>query len=294
MAEKVGVFNRLWISAGASDASYREFEFLDGTSLGLQEGLVGGNGMNGSRTPHSERVRRGVRQTGGQLVFQPSPVEIDHLLQWALGGTKSGSSIPLAETVPARWVKLYRDGEYRMYDGVKVDNLNLQCSEGGLLTLSLGVTGIDEVTSVAPTTPTAMDTTGGPYGIFDCVASIAATSYAFRSFQMTLNNALEVRHNNSLTPSSIHATGRQISVGLSLPYGDASAVYGSSEAGVAVVATFTNGTVSLALTFPKVATPRTPIPFGARNAISMDWTGIARGASAVAGSEMACANDSTP
>lgn len=294
MAEKVGVFNRLWISAGASDASYREFEFLDGTSLGLQEGLVGGNGMNGSRTPHSERVRRGVRQTGGQLVFQPSPVELDHLLQWALGGTKSGNSIPLAETAPARWLRLYRDGEYRVYDGAKVDSLTLQCSEGGLLTVTLGVVGVDEAVSTAPTTPTAMDTSGGPYGIFDCVASVGGNAYPFRSYQLSLTNMLEVRHNNSLTPSSIHATGRQVTVGLALPYGDASAVYGSSEAGVAVVATFTNGAVSLTLSTPKVATPRTPIPFGARNAITMDWTGIARGAAGVAGSELAVTNDSTP
>lgn len=294
MAEKVGVFNRLWISDGASDASYREYEFLDGTGMGLNEAFLGGNGMNGSRTPHSERVRRGTRQATGQLVFQPSPLELDRLLAWALGGTKSGNSVPLAETVPARWVRLYRDGEYRLYDGVKVDTITFQCSEGSLLNVSLGVVGIDEAASSAPTTPTAIDYTGGPYTIHDCVASIAATEYPFRSLQVTLANLLETRFNNSQTPSSINATGRQVSVGLALPFGDASAVYGSSHAGVAVVATFTNGTVSFAMSFPKVATPRTPIPFGARNALTMDWTGIARGAALVAGSELAVTNDSTP
>jgi len=80
---------------------------------------------------------------------------------------------------------------------------------------------------------------------------------------------------------------------MGLPYGDASALYGSAVGGVAVVATFTNGARSLVLSTPKVQVPRTPLPFGARGALNLDWTGTAGGNGTTAGSELAVANDST-
>lgn len=293
MAEKVGVFNKLYLSAGASDASYTELEFLDGSSIGLQEQFADSNGMTGSRTRTAARTRQGIRQVGGTLNFQPTPLELDLLLPWALGGTKSTNSIPLAETVPARWLKTYRDGVYHIYDGVKVESITFQCSEGSLLSVSLSVVGIDEAESVAPTTPTAFDVATSPYIMHDAVATVSATAYPFRSYQLSLSNGLEVRHNNSQTPTSIHATGRQVSVGFGLPYGDASALYGSAVGGVAVVATFTNGNRSLVLSTPKVQVPRTPLPFGSRGALNLDWTGTARGDGTTAGSELAVSNDST-
>lgn len=293
MAEKVGVFNKLFISAGASDASYSELEFLEGSTIGLNEQFVDSNGMTGSRTRTAARTRQGIRQTGGTLNFQPTPLELDKLLPWALGGAKSGNDIPLAETVPARWLIAYRDGVYHMYDGVKVESITFDCSEGSLLTVSLSVVGVDEEEVSAPTTPAAFDTTTSPYTNFDCAATVGGTAYQFRSYRLTLSNQLEVRHNNRQTPTSIHATGRQVNVGMALPYGDAGALYGSAVGGVAVVATFTNGARSLVLSTPKVQAARTPLQFGGRQAINLDWQGVARGNGATAGSELAVSNDST-
>jgi len=293
MAEKVGVFNKLFISAGASDASYSELEFLDGSTIGLQEQFNDSNGMTGSRTRTAARTRKGIRQVGGTLNFQPTSVELDRLLPWALGGTKSGNNIPLAETVPARWLIAYRDGIYHLYDGVKVQSITFSCSEGSLLSVSITVVGIDETETTAPTSPTVFDVTSSPYVMHDCVATVSATAYPFRSYQMSVANQLEVRHNNSQTPTSIHAIDRQVTVGMGLPYGDAGALYGSAVGGVPVVATFTNGARSLVLSTPKVQVPRTPLPFGSRGALNLEWTGTARGDGTTANSELAVANDST-
>ena len=63
MAEKVGVYNNLWISPGAADSgTYAELEFLEGTQLGLAEQFVNARGMNGSRVELAARTRRGTRQ----------------------------------------------------------------------------------------------------------------------------------------------------------------------------------------------------------------------------------------
>lgn len=291
MAEKVGVFNRLFISAGASDGNYTEIEFIEGTTLGLNEQFLDSNGIVGSRSRPAERVRRGLRQTGGALNLTPTPDELDILLQWSLGGTKSGDTIALAETVPARWIKTYRDGTYHLYDGVKVGSITFQANEGSLLSASVAVQGIDEASSTAPTSPAAIDLDAGPYVMTDCALTVGGTSYAFRQFALTVNNALETKFNNSITPTSIHATAREVQVALGLPYGDATALYGTALAGVAVVATFTNGTRSLTFTMPAVQTPKQPLELGTRLGLTLPWSGVARKSGST--SELTATNDVT-
>jgi hypothetical protein len=291
MAEKVGVFDRLFISAGASDATYTEFEFMEGSNIGLQEAFLDSGGLVGSRSRPKERVRRGARQVQGNLSFQPSPDELDILLVWAFGTAKSGNTIAIAETVPGRWLKTYRDGIYHLYDGCKVDSLTLSSSENSALSAQLSVIGVDEVESVAPTSPAAIDLDAGPYVHSDCAMTLAATAYSFRQLQISINNFLEVRHNNSLTPTSIHATNRAVGVQAGFPYGEAGALYGSDIAGIAVVATYTNGGRSLTLTMPAVQTPRTPLPYGQRGAATLTWSGTARKSGSTA--EITATNDVT-
>jgi hypothetical protein len=292
MAEKVGIFNELYISSAASDAAYTELEFIiEGTQIGLNEQFLDSAGGTGSRSRPSERVRRGIRAVQGQLVFQPSPLELDILLPWALGGSKSTNTIPLAETVPARWLRTRRDDVWHTYDNCKVDQITFSANEGSPLVVSMSFQGFDETASDAPTTPTALDIAGGPYVFHDCVLTVAGTEYAFRQFSLSVSNALEMRHNNSITPTSIHATDRQVQVSLGLPYGEATALYGSALGGVAVVATFTNGSRSLVMTMPKVQAPKQGLEFGTRAAMTLPWTGIARRDGSTA--ELTITNDST-
>lgn len=279
MAEKVGVYNRLWLSPGAADSgTYAELEFLEGSQIGLQEQFLNARGMNGTRVELAARTRRGNRQVTGQLVTAPSPAELDLLLPWATGGTKSGNNIDVSEEadVPARWLVTERDTTYELYSGVKVSQFSLQASEGSILQMSLGLQGIDEESDTAPTTPTAIDVTAGPYVMTDCVLTVGGTAYPFRDFSLQCDNRLQTTFNNSQTPSSIHSTGFGATVQLGLPLGDASALYGSALAGVAVVATFTNGDRSLTITCAAVQAPKQPKVFGTRAALDLSWAGEVR------------------
>jgi len=279
MAEKVGVFSKLYLSPEPADSgTYVALEFLNGSGIGLQEQFVNANGLNGTRVGLAARTRRGNRQARGQLVTAPTPAELDLFLPWATGGTKSGNNIDVAETadVPARWLRTDRDGAVHLYDGVKVESFTLSASEGSPLQMTMQLAGVDEADSTTPTSPTALDVSAGPYMLTDCVASIGGTTYQFRSFQLQCDNKLETRFNNSVTPTSIKSTGCTASVSLGLPYGDAAAVYGSALAGVAVVATFTNGNYSLAITCSAVQAPRTPLPFGSAGMLTLDWSGEVR------------------
>jgi hypothetical protein len=277
MAESVGSFNRLFISAGESDATYTEIEFLEGSGIGLSEQFPDSDGIVGSRSRPSERTRRGIRQATGSLNLTPTPDELDIILVWAAGGAKSGNEIDLAENLPARWLKTYRDNVgWHVYNGVKVGSMTLSCSEGSMLGLTIQLVGVDEAESVAPTSPAAIDLDAGPYMIHDCALSVGGDEYQFRNFQLTIDNMVETRHNNSVTPTSVRAINRRVSLALGMPHGEAHALYDSPVTGAEVSADFINGNRSLTIVLPAVQAPRQPMPFGARSQATLSWGGIAR------------------
>lgn len=289
MAEQVGTFDKLWISA--DDSTYTALEFILGSSLGVQETFTDTNGIRGTRQHSATRLRRTQRSTGGSLQFAPTATELDVLLPWILGAAESTDVFALAETVPARYIKTYRDGTKHLYDGLKVNRGVFSCSEGGPLGLTVDVVGVDETTDGDATESDTIDDDAGPYVLSDCALTVGGTSYAFRSISVEVNNALDVKFNNSVTPSAIHATDLNVQVALSLPYGDASALYGSSISGVAVVATFTNGNRSLVFTVSGVAAPKQSLPIGQRGARDLTWVGVARRSGSTA--PISVTNDST-
>ena len=211
----------------------------------------------------------------GRLNFAPNAAELDLLLLWILGTDKATNTFAVAETVPGRYLRATRDGSTDAYTGVKVNRATFSCSEGGILQCSLDVIGVDE--SSGSSVPTAtLDNTDAPYVMADCVLSIGGTEYPFRSWQLTIDNALEVRYNNSPTPTSIHATDLNVQVQLQLPLGDAGAAYGTAVSGVAVVATFTQGAKFVRFTASGVSAPKQAKDFGTRQALNFPWVGTAR------------------
>lgn len=276
MAEQVGVYDRMWLSA--DDATYTAIEFLEGTSLGLSQVFNDTNGIRGTRQHSAARVRETQRQVSGTLQLAPVASELDLLIPWMLGNPKvnDATAIAPAETLPARWIKTYRDGTKHKYNGLKVNRAVFSAAEGGPMQLSLDLMGVDEVTDAGATETDTIDDDAGPYVLSDCALTVGGTAYQFRSVSVEINNALQAKYNNSLTATSILATDLMVQVSLSLPYGDATALYGSALAGVAVVATFTNGNRSLALNLAGVAAPKQPLPIGQRAARDLTWVGVAR------------------
>lgn len=72
-------------------------------------------------------------------------------------------------------------------------------------------------------------------------------------FEVMLDNRIDKdRFFNSSTLTQVNPTDREISVRLSVPYGDYATLRRGLSGGVSVVATFTNGTVSMQFNLPKV------------------------------------------
>jgi hypothetical protein len=276
MAEKTGVFNKLWLNT--TGTTYQILEFLPGSQIGAMERIEHSGANNGSRQQSVSRVRTLSRMVQGNLQFNPTPSELDALLPWALGVAKDGSNdfiLPESHTA-ARDVRTGRDGVFHNYTDCVVGQANFSCTEGSFLTMSVGVQGVDEESSSAPGGgDTIVAVSGSPYTINDCALTVGGDTYQFRQFQLGIEAMLEVRSNNSLTPTDIRSTGLRVSVSLGIPYGDATSLYGSGASGAAVVATFTNGSDSLRFTMPAVVFPKQPLEYGTQANMTFGLQGTA-------------------
>ncbi len=291
MSEKVGVFNRLAFVKATGTAAALEFEFLEGSTLGLNEQFIDANTLRGSRFHAGERTRKGPRRSDGTLLFAPTPLELDTLLVQALGTTKSSNAIALAETLPTGDWFAVRDGTIWHYPLCVVETLTLTCTAGGPFQAAMTVVGTDEIQE--GTVGTSLDVTTQPYVWGDLVVTVAATPYLVSAIEISIQNVLEVKYRSgTLVPASIKATDSIITCSLGFSQGDAAALYGSAVGGVAVVATFTNGAVSLGMTMASVQTPREPLPFGQRGVLDLPWRGVARKSGSTL--PLVIANDSTP
>lgn len=275
MADKIGVFDRLLHAGTGVTTAVTEFEFLEGSSLGLTEQFIDTNALRGTRSHGSERTRRGTRRVDGTLLLAPNPIELVTLLPAIFGGTPSGTSYPLGESLTLFNLFGVRDGTVYTYSDCAVESATFSAQEGGPMTLSLTVVGKDEAASGSAGSA-AIDVTTQPFTLMDAAVSVAGSSREVSGFELTIQNVLEVKYRNSLTPTQIVATDRIVTLSLPISLGTDSALYGSAVGGVAATITLTNGTVSLAFSLAKVQAPKEPLPFGQRGILDFPWRGVSR------------------
>lgn len=191
-----------------------QYEFLN-SSLKMATSPMISEGLRGTRSRLSERTRYSNKVVGGSILMQPTPTELSTLLPWILGGNASGTSYPLAETVPARYIALETDSgiKWQRFSGCKVARATFSASEGSPLSLSMDIVGIDEELQTAGTFPSLTPDADSPFMFYDTSGQFeyASVAYSIKSFQLTIDNALDVKFYNSRTATSILARDRVIS-----------------------------------------------------------------------------------
>ncbi len=291
MADKVGVFSRLQYSVSGGTTGTAEFEFMPGSSISMQENFIDTNQLRGTRSHSSERVRRGTRQVTGNILMCPTPVELVTLLPLIFGGTPSGTSYPLGESLTLFNLFPIRDGTVYTASDMIVDSATFSASEGGPMQLSMSLIGKDEAATGSAGSLT-VDLTTQPFVLSDAVVSVAAGTREVSGFELTIRNGVQTKFRNSNTLTQLKATDREVSIDLPVSLGTDSALWGSALAGVAVTVTLTNGATSLAFSMTKVQAPKSPLPFGERGILDFGWRGIARKDSTTL--ELTTVLDSTP
>ena len=280
------------LGMAASSPATEAYDFIS-ESLALTETLVDTSGFIGSRSHPSERVRQGTRFVQGSIVMHPSPLELDTLLPRILGTAESADVFAVAETIPSFFVTINRDIKVPSYSGCYVNRATFRGSEGLPLELTLDILGTDETVGAAGSFPAiSISNATVPYMFHELVTVVNSVTYSVKSWELTVDNALESQFFNSQTPTRFNATDRIVSMSLQLPYGDATAAYGLTVTGVAVTATFTNGTVSILFSTPKVSFPRESATVASnRGELFLVINGIARKSGSTA--EITVTSDST-
>lgn len=278
---------------GASAPATLLLDLMSG-DVGLQETLINGTGVRGTRTRHKSRTRKGTRRPTGSITIEPNVDELLFWLPYILGGTPSGTTYPLGETLSSFIVTKDMVTKVFTYTGCKIASASFKSSQGGPLQLTLNIEGVDETVGNAGTFPDIELGEAAPFVHHDGAFAVnSLTGRTFFDFELNIDNMLDgERFGNSATRTALNPTDRNITVSLTPPYGGNHDMYALLETGVPISATFTNGTVSVAFSMPFVQVPRvTPLIAGkAENRLMLK--GEARGDDA--NSELVVTLDSTP
>lgn len=240
--------------------------------IGKSGSIIGKDGARGTRSRHTGNPNTGPHAVGGPLSVQPSPDEWDALLPYILGGTRTGSgtsgspwSYPLAETLPSMRVsqdlRLSGTGSDAMcfhWDGCKVNTARIGSSAGGqVLTLDMDIQGKTQTVNATWPSIASTLTTDKPFIHGQLTLSLGGSSRQIDNFGITIDNALILdRFLNSLTRTELPESDRNITLECDNPFtiGDI-ALYEIAIAGIAGVATFTNGLSVLTFTFANLKAP---------------------------------------
>jgi hypothetical protein len=241
------------------DGSSYPMDFLY-ESLAKEGTIVGGHGITGTRSENVERTRLGSYLISGKIGLQPGPIDYDFFLPWILGAPESNDVFALAESLPSRSVLIDRVGSIFRYDTCYVNRAVLRAkggpgdSEAELVELILDIMGTTETGGAtwAGTIPAlSVAATRSPYLFGEGVFTVNSQPYEIKDFALVIDNMLQPRWVNSLSPSAICPSGRRVMLVTNNPFTSTeyAALYNNANAlaGIAGRLKFTNGNMSAQL-----------------------------------------------
>lgn len=277
MAVKPGVASRIAVGDATTAMTLISF---DSESLQETRGVVMNNGIRGTRAHYIERIRSGDIAVGGNLTFTPQTNELAYLLPKILGGTPSGTSYPLAETLSGFILdKEYASSDVSRFTSLYVNQATFSGSAGSAITLSLDLLGTSSVTTGATFASggALTDNTANDFFVHsdsDAAFVIGGATIPLNSFEITINNAVELRRVNSRSATAATATDRIVTVNFTVPYGDAT-FSTFTDADVTATLTFTALAQSLAFSFAGIRFNQASPTIGGRGEVLYPLSGQA-------------------
>lgn len=256
-----GALANLYVETGAGARTYQAsgevYEFLAENITANQAPLDTG-GIRGDRSMPFERTRLGVRSVNGSITFNPSPLDLDAWLPRILGTAESTNTFALGDTFNKFGIAIDRVTKIHEYTDCLVTRATFSGQPGGLVTMTLDIIGGDENQdkSLGASTPSLGVASGDQPFVFHDMSGTGITlngSAAGREIfdiEITIDNAMDARFVNAVTTTSITATDRIITLGITVPYDAAhSDLYRPTTRGLAGTVVMTNSQTSLATTF---------------------------------------------
>ena len=258
----------------------------------------------GTRGEVSERARFSPYFYGGWIVFHLSPGHAATVFPWALGADASGTTYDLAETLQTFGVLVDKvTGVHEFFDGY-ISRMIISGKQNGpggppnFITCAIQcIFKSYNGPGSADSYPSLTYAVTGEYTplIFEDAVLTLGSATEIKSFNLDINNHIEPRYVNSLTPTALCPTRRTVTLTTISPYDSGtSALYDLTVTGVASTKTLaiTNGSTSITATFGSLQVDtQTPVVDG-KHEINLQLQMAARSLSTTPAVSFAI--DSTP
>lgn len=287
MAGAFGVTSKLMIGTASGTPSV-PLPFLS-ESLAMHKTIFDGNALAGTRTRFADRARQSIQPISGSLSLEPTPIEMQSILPWVLGGTPATTSYPLSDTLltqsywALRGVAPSNAGKIFKYPVVGVNRGTFSANQGGPLAVNLDLVGTteDSATGGGSFPSYTEGVVAGPWMFHELVLTVNSSARKPKNISITIDNAVAAdRFFNSQALQTVQATDRIITVSHDFPYGDEATAYGMVQTGVTCVAVFTQGVYILTFNMPLVQYEDISPVVNDRGEQMLRLSGTARGTSA--------------
>jgi hypothetical protein len=225
-----GALSKLLVEPGASphtfDANSEIYDFLS-ESIQKQGNLVGGKGIAGTRSNFANRIREGSYTVGGKLSTYTCAKDLDFWLPRILGASENADVFDLDDALPSFGVMVNRVAGTFKYSDCYVDKAMWRCQAGPgdgepevveqvLIIQALA----EDSTASYPGSPPTLSTASNrnPYITADGVMTIGGTAYKFHDFIIVVDNHLQPRWVNSLTPTALCPQDRTVMLRVTFPF----------------------------------------------------------------------------
>ena len=252
------------VEDGVFDADALPIPFLY-ENIQKQGRIIGTRAISGTREQRTQQTRIGSYQVAGRFSFNASPLVLDALLPWILGADEAATdTFKTAEDLQEFDILVDRVGGVFQYTDCKVNRAIFRAqggpgdSEEEFLECIIEVIGKteNEAATWGGTIPAySIAATSLPYLLSDATGAITINSNVteVKNFVLVIDNHLEPRWVNSLTPTEICPQDRTIMLRIENPYTTVSdpQLYNlaAAKTGVTGSLVFTNTPAVLTFTF---------------------------------------------
>ena len=227
-----GARARLLVEPGSPsytfDASSEAYDFNYET-VAKNGRLVGGQGISGTRSYYANRVREGSYMVSGRLSTDACQADLDFWLPRALGAAESSDVFDVDDSLATNGpfgMLIDRVGGIFQYDDCMVNRWVLRGAAGPgdqepeVVEQILEIVGKDETLGTTwPGSPPSIGTgtNRAVYIVADATLTIGS-AYNIKEFVLVVDNAIQPRWVNSLTPTELCAQDRVVMLRCTLPF----------------------------------------------------------------------------
>lgn len=250
----IGTYSQLGM--GSASPVTEAFEFISET-LKKVSTHYHSPGIRGTRSRHKSRVRETREAIAGSITMEPTPTEIDNLIERILGGTTAVGVTDVADTLPEFYVEIDRIAKVFEYSGCRVSRAVFSGSSGNPLQLVLDIEGETETVGNAGTAASLSLPTDNIFVFSDIVLTLESAAREVSDFTLTIDNLLDAdRYMNSLTRDEIYPLDREVTLACTVPYTTANtALYDAAIAGAAGSLVIADGSTTYTIDFANLKIP---------------------------------------